>query len=443
MNHPAAAETPALNALRQLGGVATSAELQARLGVSQPTVSRLLAPLVRNGQVLKVGAARSQRYLLPRHVDGVGSSVPIRELDEQGHSRPFVTLVPLAGGRFWMEEDHGTSALHDDLPWFLYDLRPQGFLGRGFSQQHPELELPTHIGSWNSDHILKALVHAGDDLPGNLVVGQPALERLAARAPHHRANTVSDPAEDYPRLARQALGSAFSGSSAGGEQPKFSAVRNGHPVLVKFSSAGDSPAEQRWRDLLLCECLALHTLSKAGVAAAATHIVQAGGRVFLESRRFDRTTQGRRGMVSLEVYDAHYIGVGTNWAATAQRVDRAGADRLSTTDVRTLCLLDAYGALIANTDRHHGNISLLLQNDQWQLAPAYDMLPMLYAPINSEVPERQFAPRPLPPSAHADVWPQARTLALRFWQAAAEDERISSDFRALAQANHATVQRLG
>ena len=443
MNHPAAAETPALNALRQLGGVATSAELQARLGVSQPTVSRLLAPLVRSGQVLKVGAARSQRYLLPRHVDGVGSSVPIRELDEHGHSRPFGTLVPLAGGRFWMEEDHGTSAVHDDLPWFLYDLRPQGFLGRGFSQQHPELELPTHIGSWNSDHILKALVHAGDDLPGNLVVGQPALERLAARAPHHRANTVSDPAEDYPRLAQQALGSAFSGSSAGGEQPKFSAVRDGHPVLVKFSSAGDSRAEQRWRDLLSCECLALHTLSEAGVAAATTHIVRAGGRVFLESRRFDRTAQGRRGMVSLEVYDAHYIGVGTNWAATAQRVDRAGADRLSASDVHTLCLLDAYGALIANTDRHHGNISLLLQNDQWQLAPAYDMLPMLYAPINSEVPERQFAPQPLPASAHADVWPQARTLALRFWQAAAEDERISSDFRALARANHATVQRLG
>lgn len=442
MHHPTNAETPVLNALRQLRSVATSAELQARLGVSQPTVSRLLAPLLRSGQVIKVGAARSQRYLLPRHIEGVGSSVPIRELDEHGHSRPFGTLVPLAGGRFWMEEDHGTSAVHDDLPWFLYDLRPQGFLGRGFSHQHPELALPANLNSWNSDHILKALVHAGDDLPGNLVVGQPAQDRLLAHAPRIRANTVTHPAEDYPRLARQALGSALGGSSAGGEQPKFSAVRGGHPVLVKFSPAGDSPAEQRWRDLLLCECLALHTLSEAGVAAAHTQIVQAGGRVFLESRRFDRTAQGRRGMVSLEVYDAHYIGVGTNWAATAQRVDRAGADRLSAADVRTLCLLDAYGALIANTDRHHGNISLLLQNDQWQLAPAYDMLPMLYAPIHSEVPERQFAPPP-PAGTQADVWPQARTLALRFWQAAAQDERISSSFRALARANHAAVQRLG
>jgi hypothetical protein len=70
------------------------------------------------------------------------------------------------------------------------------------------------------------------------------------------------------------------------------------------------------------------------------------------------------------------------------------------------------------------------------------MLPMLYAPIHSEVPERQFAPPP-PAATQADVWPQARTLALGFWQAAAQDERISSSFRALARANHAAVQRLG
>ena len=62
----------ALLTLRRQGGVATSGELQAALGVSQPTVSRALAPLIQSGQVQKVGAARSQRYLLPRTVAGVG-----------------------------------------------------------------------------------------------------------------------------------------------------------------------------------------------------------------------------------------------------------------------------------------------------------------------------------------------------------------------------------
>ena len=435
-------------ALRRLGGTATSPQLQAQLGISQPSASRLLAPLLADGTLVAVGAARARRYLLPRDVPGVGRQVPIHTVQPDGAVQFFGTLYPLAGDGFWMEEadrEHGQSARHDSLPWFLYDMRPQGFLGRGFAGAHPGLQLPANLAHWSDDHILKALVNAGEDQPGNLLVGTVAFDRFHTlpAPPRTAAPVVSDPATQYPALALQALDQTAVGSSAGGEQPKFSALRDAHAVLVKFSPADESAASQRWRDLLVCEGLALQTLAAAGIDAAHTVIEQAAGRVFLESRRFDRTAQGRRGMVSLEVYDAHYIGVGTNWAATAQRVDRAGADRLSTTDVRTLCLLDAYGALIANTDRHHGNISLLLQNDQWQLAPAYDMLPMLYAPINSEVPERQFAPRPLPPSAHADVWPQARTLALRFWQAAAEDERISSDFRALAQANHATVQRLG
>ncbi len=59
-------------ALLRNRGHASSAELQMRLGISQPTVSRLLSPLLASGQVVKVGAARAHRYLLPRDVSGVG-----------------------------------------------------------------------------------------------------------------------------------------------------------------------------------------------------------------------------------------------------------------------------------------------------------------------------------------------------------------------------------
>jgi uncharacterized membrane protein len=58
----------ALQAMRRHGGVLSSAELQVQLGVSQPTVSRVLKPLIQSGQVRKVGAARAQRYVLPRSV---------------------------------------------------------------------------------------------------------------------------------------------------------------------------------------------------------------------------------------------------------------------------------------------------------------------------------------------------------------------------------------
>ncbi|QCB46271.1 type II toxin-antitoxin system HipA family toxin YjjJ [Hydrogenophaga sp. PAMC20947] len=430
-----------LTALRQLGGQASSPQLQQRLAISQPTLSRWLAPLLASGEVVAVGAARARRYVWPREVEGVGRQVSIHEITPDGQLRPFGQLYPLPGGGFWMDEAdkaHGSSAFHDSLPWFLYDMRPQGFLGRGFAAAHPMLRLPPNLQHWSDDHILKALVNAGEDLPGNLIVGAAAFDRyLNLPAPQRcQAPVVHDPAATYPALAAQALGQIFAGSGAGGEQPKFSAVREGHPVLVKFSAAGDSPADQRWRDLLMCEALALRTLAEAGIASAPTALHQAQGRVFLESRRFDRTPQGRVGMVSLDVYDRQYIGQGTNWVDTAQRVDRAGAERLSPADVETLCLLDAYGALIANTDRHHGNISLLLRNDRWQLAPAYDMLPMFYAPVAGEIVPRDFSAQPPRPNVHTlAVWPRARTMAQAFWQAAAAHEGISSGFRATALAN--------
>ena len=437
-----------LNALRNQGGHATSTELQQRLGVSQPTVSRALAPALAAGHIARVGAGRSQRYLLPRTVEGVGNQVLIHAVQASGALVPFGTLYPLSPGGYWMDEAdkaHGQSAFHDSLPWFMYDMRPQGFLGRTFAGQHPGLNLPPLLPSWSDDHILKALVNAGEDLPGNLILGAPAFDRYQALPPPARslAPVVANPATDYPTLALQALSGPLPGSSAGGEQPKFTAVRNGHPVLVKFSPAGDSPVDQRWRDLLICEALALRTLHDAGIAAAHTELVLAAGRVFLESRRFDRTPQGRVGMVSLETYDGKYIGKASNWLTTAEFMDRAGTERLSPADVRTLRLLDAFGALIANDDRHHGNISLLLHNHRWHLSPTYDMLPMLYRPIAGELVPRDFASTAPRPSVHTlAVWPQACELAVRFWQTAAEDERISAGFRELARRNGETVKAL-
>ena len=442
---------PLITALIRHNGHASSPELQAKLGISQPTVSRMLAPLLASGQVVKVGAARAQRYLLPRDVPGVGRQVPIHQVQPDGEVQRFGTLYPLVGGGFWMDEldkDHGQSELHPSLPWFLMDTRPQGFLGRAFTQAHPELALPPHLAHWSDDHILLALVQAGEDLPGNLLVGSAALDRyLALPSSRSAAPVVFDPQHDYPRLAQLALGNAAPGSSAGGEQPKFCAVTAGTPVLVKFSPGGPSPAEQRWRDLLVCEALALQTLQAAGMAAAQTDIVQADGRVFLQSRRFDRTVQGRMGMVSLEMYDAHYIGIGSsigpNWAATAMQTGRAGPEKLSAADIQALCLLDAFGALIANTDRHHGNVSLLLHQHRWQLAPAYDMLPMFYAPVAGELVHRDWASQLPRPNVHTlGVWPQARQLAQQFWQSAAKDARISEAFRDIARVNEQCVQAL-
>ena len=240
------------------------------------------------------------------------------------------------------------------------------------------------------------------------------------------------------------------GSSAGGEQPKFCTITAGRPVLVKFSPAGDAPVDQRIRDLLVCEHLALQTLAGAGLPAAKTQIFTGAGRVFLESERFDRVAQpsaqpdlqggpiGRIGMVSLQAYDAEYVGEMDNWAATANRM--AARKLLTADDARVLRLLEAFGVLIGNTDRHYGNISLLLKDDDWALSPTYDMLPMLYAPVSGELVARYFATRPLQPTAATlPEWTQARALAVAFWLAVAGDQRVSAGFRAIAADNAGSI----
>ena len=422
----------ALNTLRRQGGVLSSADLQAQLGVSQPTVSRALAPLIQSGQVQKVGAARTQRYVLPRAVPGVGREVQVMRIDTQGLASPFARMVPLEGGAFWVDEADGLSTKHDGLPWFLNDMRPQGFMGRTFAIAHPELNLGGDPRHWSDDDVLRALTLFGDDLPGNLIMGEAAFQRFHTLP--ERAARVSS-AADYPALADQAMQGTHPGSSAGGEQPKFCTISGSRHVIVKFSPAGDTAVDQRTRDLLVCEHLALHTLAQSGIPAAKTQIFTGAGRVFLESERFDRRGErGRIGMVSLQVYDAEYVGEMDNWAATANRM--AARKLLTLEDARTLKLLEAYGQLIANTDRHYGNISLLVPEDDWTLSPTYDMLPMLYAPVAGELVERDFAARSLQPTAATLAeWERAKALALTFWQTAAVDDRVSDGFRLIAAAN--------
>ena len=239
-----------ISALRRRNGHASSSELQAQLGVSQPTVSRLLAPLLASGAVVKVGAARAQRYLLPRDVPGVGRQVLIHQVLLSGELQNFGTLYPLPGGGFWMDEAdkaHGRSEFHPSLPWFLMDTRPQGFMGRAFAQAHPELALPPHLAHWSDDHILLALVRAGEDLPGNLLIGSASLDRYLALPPSRSAApVVSEPVQDYPRLALLALGSAAPGSSAAAQSqagcvPDCARTTAAHPLTRALAPARARP----------------------------------------------------------------------------------------------------------------------------------------------------------------------------------------------------------
>ena len=81
---------------------------------------------------------------------------------------------------------------------------------------------------------------------------------------------------------------------------------------------------------------------------------------------------------------------------------------------------------------HEGNLSF---RPGLSLAPIYDMLPMMYAPVRGvELPERRLAPQ-LPMPGEREIWMQAAHAAIVFWDTAGNGRRISPAFRAICKEN--------
>jgi DNA-binding transcriptional ArsR family regulator len=414
-------------------GPTTAADLAQRLGVSQPTISRTLRPLEVAGRVVRFGTTRGARYGLAREVRGLGSRWPLYRIDEVGMPHEVTTLVAIERDHYYAPSGPSRiDGLSDGLPYYLQDARPAGFLGRAIPSRYPELDLPPRVVDWTDDHVLTFLARRGSDTPGDLVLGRESLDRYLEGGGVPPLVRDVDRIARYPELAKQAMAGAPAGSSAQGEHPKFSVRlgRGGDQVhaFVKFSPPRDTRVGERWADLLICEQLASDFLRSEGIPAARSHVVEAGNRVFLESERFDRVdSEGRRGVATLLAIDAQFHGELDRWTSAARRLHEDGL--LSAEDAERIALLDTFGALIANTDRHLGNVSLFDRREgPFELAPVYDMLPMLFAPSDGDVVEREFQPQ----GARAEtlaVWPRARELALGYWTRLAEEPRLTGAFR--------------
>lgn len=436
---------PRLEALLRRNGPQTAAALGASLGVSQPTVSRLLASA--GERIVRIGKARASRYALGREIGRAGSHWPLYRIQEDGQPEALGELRALHGDGFLFEPArplpallHGTfrDGLFPGLPWFLDEQRPQGFLGRAFVHRvAADIGAPDDLSRWRADDVVLALLRHGEDEPGDLVLGDSALRSALQAMLSPDALAPSDRAALYPTLAEEALAGEDVGSSAGGEQPKFTALLHddtgSHAVIVKFSERAGTPAAQRWADLLRCEHLAGNIMRAHGIAVAETELLEADGRVFLQSLRFDRTPAlGRRGLVSLAALDAAYYGQGhIDWWAFAPQLHRDGW--LDERDAHTLAVLGWFGALIGNSDMHLGNASLVLTDTRpLALAPSYDMLPMELRPASTgEVVARRIeVPAPLPAQRHA--WSAAAPMARDFWRCVAAAPEVSSGFRDIA-----------
>jgi hypothetical protein len=389
--------------------------------------------------LLSVGKARATTYAVRRAIEGVSTPVPVFEVMEDGTTRHALNLHPVEPWGFYVEglTDQVSSAfIEDDLPWFLQDIRPVGYLGRAWVRSHPEAGYPLRLDQWRGDHAIQFATQWGTDLLGAFVIGRFALSRVAVGDVWRRLVEQEGRAEIYADLA---MSTALyeQGSSPGGEQPKFTATRvsgeRSTPVIVKFTAPEQDATTQRWADLLRSEHLALRTVQDHGFPAAASQVLTARGCTFLEVERFDRTPAGGRvGMISLLALDREQVGSDLrSWSVVTAHLAPAIHEHAQ--------WLEAFGHLIANSDMHLGNLSLLLRGTQVVgLAPVYDMLPMHYAPR----PGASLHPAPYQPWAHRRAFPASAVEAARdYWGRVAGDGEISADFRALARVQAEVVER--
>ena len=415
-------------------GPATSKDIQIATGLSQSVVSRQLKKM--GDSVVRFRKGRTLIYIATRNAFGANDKLPLSIVDAHGNTVLAAYIRPLVNEGFFVEPVTGMpplllgdrgNGLYDDLPYFLLDLCPQGFLGRQIAKELASQsdDFPADPRRWNANHIGRFLISNGEDLPGNFKFGEQALLRV-------RRKPVAVVDGEYPLLADSVINGIIPGSSAGGEQPKFTAfsARSFSHVIVKFSPKGDSAVARRWRDILLTEFHAAEAIHNYNFPAAETRLIDLDGRLFLESQRFDRSGEyGRMSMVSLQSIDAEYSGTGGGWPQALDALLRRKL--ISWRHVYDAEFLWCFGRLINNTDMHLGNLSFAIDGNVFRLLPLYDMCSMGFAPKSSgEVPEYHFVPtEPKTINLQDSIVASIKEMAFNFWERVAKDERISAEFK--------------
>lgn len=438
----ASVETAVLNRLGQ-HGVCTGVALRREARAGQSAIYRAFRAL--GDRVVRIGRGRGTRYGLRREIPRVGYSWPLIQIDTEGTPHVLGRFHALARDQYWFDSPLGAHArLSSGLPFILRDLVPQGFVGKSVPTRHADLGFPPHLRDWNSDQMISFLCQRGVDCMGNLMLGEASLQRFVEQ-PDPAILEASRREHEYPRLANEALAGTPQGSLAGGAHPKFTTiVRQGNsvrPVLVKFSPLESGAVAQRWSDLLVCEHVATRVLNRAGLTNSTTELHVSGGRTFIESPRFDRTgTRGRIAVISLAALSAAFPWSAATWPSAVYALSRLGV--VSARDAETVRRLWTFGRLIANTDMHFGNLSFHLDlTGPMPLAPIYDMLPMLYAPVAGEVVMTREFEVPPPTNESLDIWESMVALAEDYWHEVADHPQLSAGFAAIANANATKVAR--
>jgi serine/threonine-protein kinase HipA len=175
--------------------------------------------------------------------------------------------------------------------------------------------------------------------------------------------------EENKETARDLQYLRGNGTSLGGMRPKCSIIdEDGSLAIGKFPSVKDT------RSIVHGEVLALHLAAAAGINAASARVVDSEGVPVAVIRRFDRL-DGKRLM-----YLSARSLMQASPAEQYSYVDIASTIRMHSSqaavDLQELWRRMIFNILINNIDDHLNNHGFLYHaNDQWKLAPAFDINP--------------------------------------------------------------------
>ncbi len=180
---------------------------------------------------------------------------------------------------------------------------------------------------------------------------------------------------------------------------------------------------------LITEHHATEAIHSRDFPAAETRLIDRGGRLFLESQRFDRSGEyGRIPMVSLASIDAEFTSLGSNWPSVMEGLMEQGL--VSHQDMYAAKSLWVFGRFINNTDMHLGNLSLGIDGNVFRISPVYDMCSMGFAPRSGEVMPYSFIPPEITGvGISQDAIASAQEMARYFWDELRKDPLISDEFR--------------
>lgn len=420
------------------------------LGVDPITVKRQAAAV--GAGILVVGRGKNTRYARPApSITGV-AQWPLFWVADGGVVTEFALASHLRPDVLHSYGSGINVSIARDLPWFMTPLKLRGYLGRVSRNRLGAVSdlWDSQPERWSLAQQLFAAQSATLDHAGAILVGESAVHAWQMSrniSPHPDAPTTL--AAVYDGLADAATEGRVAGSSADGEQPKFSArvIDAGgtiREVLVKFSPPRGTPFGDRWNDLLHAEAFACDVLREHGFSTPASRIVTSSKRTYFESTRIDRVggvqaaSRGRRHLLPLaSVHAAFVAGAPQSWPNTVARLvaqKRIAFDALAITQT-----LYAFGQLIGNTDMHFGNLGAIVDSPaaiakgRMTLAPCYDMLPMRFAPgPHSDIEFTAFSNElsaALPPPIVQTV----RALAQDFWRRISKSAAVSEAWRRFAK----------